>query len=133
MKSYDMTHVAEVEINGAMMLGLAGYGAVMCESVAHETETLQAMTGGACRHPGDWNHPSVSKAPGDTQQGISEYHEQHGSEPVGVNWKKVTTEDLRATFVNFPHDPEAIHALLEYERRCGADYFTKQWDARLFV
>lgn len=54
MKSYEMTHVAEVELLGATMLGCAGYCSVVCEDACQATEALQGMTGGRAVHPSDW-------------------------------------------------------------------------------
>lgn len=44
-----------------------------------------------------------------------------------MDLKLWTTEDLRATFVNYPFSTEGIHAVTEYLKRCGSDYFTEQW------
>lgn len=48
---------------------------------------------------------------------------------MAIDWKKVTTEDLRATFCNYPNSAEAKPACEEYERRCGADTFTRSFKA----
>lgn len=55
MKSFEMVHVAEIEYNGALMLGLAGWGASVAESPEQATSILQAMGLTNARHPADWH------------------------------------------------------------------------------
>ena len=39
-----------------------------------------------------------------------------------TSWEEVTTEDLRATIVNYPSTDEATSAQVEWKRRFGKEF-----------
>lgn len=49
---------------------------------------------------------------------------------MGIDWNLTTTEDLRATFGNYPKSADAEPAYREYVQRCGEDYFTQTFERR---
>ncbi len=65
-------------------------------------------------------HPTATGYwPGMTEKQETIAHVQNGRP---VTWPEVTTEDLRATIVNYPNTDSAKHAREEWRARMGRDF-----------
>lgn len=53
---------------------------------------------------------------------LAAYMERVSHSVPKTSWEQVTTEDLRATIVNYPHSHEATLAQGEWKRRMGKEF-----------